>query len=152
MNATDKKYILKKEITKLITPLMPKTINGFSIDWDVEMHSKDEKPNEVAVVVNAYIYSLYDERHEDTTEYGLKTTWKRKRSLIRRFDLDDSTERFVFRYDLNWTSDEEFDSESETGTYYIFKNAPKGKPQDIRMGIRNFVLDCVKTCVSQYSG
>lgn len=154
---TDYIPILKRVIDNYIVDRMPKTVNGYSIEWCVELvdmteHMEDAPEGCICVLLKAWAYYETEDRVEEQTEYGLKTKWVKEKNLVRRAiyangDVDNSGHvSRGFHYHKDWI-DGNFDFERMSDTAYIFSKVPKEKMEHIRDTMQGFVSDVVQFCV-----
>ena len=154
---TDYIPILKGVVEDYIVDRMPKTVNGYSIEWRVELvdmteHMDDAPEGCICVMLRAWVYYETEDRVEEQTEYGLKTTWVKKKELVRRAiyancDVENSGHVVRgFHYHKEWLN-ENFDSERMSYSAYIFSKVPKDKMDYIRETMQGFVSDVVQFCV-----
>lgn len=78
---TDYIPILKRVVDNYIVTRMPKTINGYSIEWRVELvdmteHMEDAPEGCICVLLRAWVY--YE------TEHGLRHKWVKEKKLVRQ--------------------------------------------------------------------
>ena len=154
---TDYKSLLKT----LVKERMPKTVNGYLIEWRVEIfktseHMEDVPEGQVTVMLRGYIYEESTQLHEEETEHGLKTYWLKRKDLARCLSFSDAYKyghvSRGFHYNEDWLNGEEYHYERESAAYYIFSKAPKDKNKEIRDVMQGFVHDCVQYCVDLEKG
>ena len=149
--------ILKRVVDNYIVDRMPKTINGYFIEWRVELvdmteHMEDAPEGCICVLLRAWAYYETEDRVEEQTEHGLKTTWIKEKELVRRAiyangDVENSGHvTRGFHYHKDWLN-EKFDSERMSYSAYIFSKVPKEKMDYIRETMQGFVSDVVQFCV-----
>lgn len=154
---TDCIPILKRVVENYIVERMPKTINGYSIEWRVELvdmseHMEDAPEGCICVLLRAWAYYETEDRVEEQTEHGLKTKWVKEKELVRRAiyancDVENSGHVVRgFHYHKDWLN-EKFDSERMSYSSYIFSKVPKDKMESIREDMQGFVSDVVRFCV-----
>ena len=154
---TDCIPILKRVVDNYIVERMPKTINGYSIDWRVELvdmteHMDDAPEGCICVLLRAWAYYETEDRVEEQTEYGVKTKWVKEKNLVRRAiyangDVDNSGHvSRGFHYHKDWLNGN-FDFERMSYSAYIFSKVPKEKMDYIRDTMKGFVSDVVQFCV-----
>lgn len=142
---TDYIPILKRVIENYIVERMPKTINGYSIEWCVELVDMEGC---LCVLLRAWAYYETEDRVEEQTEYGLKTKWVKEKKLARRAiyamgDIENSGHvSRGFHYHKDWLNGN-FDYERMSYSAYIFSKVPKEKMDYMR----GFVSDVVQFCV-----
>lgn len=154
---TDYIPILKRVVEDYIVGRMPKTVNGYSIEWRVELvdmteHMEDAPEGCICVLMRAWAYYETEERVEEQTEYGLKTKWVKEKKLVRRaIYANEGIENSGhvsrgFHYHKDWLNGD-FDSERMSYSAYIFSKVPKEKVKYIRDTMKGFVSDVVQFCV-----
>lgn len=151
---TDFIPILKRVVDNYIIERMPKTINGYSIEWCVELvdmaeHMGDAHEGCICVLLKAWAYYESEDRIEEQTEYGLKTKWVKEKNFVRLGYSDTDNSGHVsrgFYYHKDWL-DENFDTERMSYSSYIFSKVPNDKLEDIRNTMKGFVSDIVQFCV-----
>lgn len=154
---TDCIPILKRVVENYIVTRMPKTVNGYSIEWRVELvdmteHMEEAPEGCICVLLRAWAYYETEDRVEEQTEHGLKTTWVKEKKLVRRaiyanYDVENSGHVVRgFHYHKEWLN-EKFDSERMSYSAYIFSEVPKEKLESIREDMQGFVSDVVRFCV-----
>lgn len=154
---TDCIPILKRVVDNYIVERMPKTINGYSIEWRVELvdmteHMEEAPEGCICVLLRAWAYYETEDRVEEQTEYGVKTKWVKEKNLVRRAiyangDVDNSGHvSRGFHYHKDWLNGN-FDFEKMSYTAYIFSKVPKEKMDYIRDTMQGFVSDVVQFCV-----
>lgn len=154
---TDCIPILKRVVDDYIVTRMPKTINGYSIEWCVELVDMTEHPPYapegcICVIMRAWAYYETEDRVEEQTEHGLKTKWVKEKRLARRaiyandgIDNSGHVSR-GFHYHKDWF-DENFDYERMSYNAHIFSKVPKYELKYIRETMQGFVSDVVQFCV-----
>lgn len=146
---TDCIPILKRVVENYIVDRMPKNVNGYSIEWRVELVDMEGC---ICVMLRAWAYYETEDRVEEQTEWGLKTTWVKEKKLVRRAiyamgDIENSGHVVRgFHYHKDWLN-ENFDTERMSYSAYIFSKVPKEKLKDIREDMQGFVSDVVQFCV-----
>ena len=154
---TDYIPILKRVVDDYIVTRMPKTINGYSIEWRVELvdmaeYMEDAPEGCICVLLRAFVYYETEDRVEEQTEHGLKTKWIKKKNLVRRAiyangDIENSGHvSRGFHYHKDWINGS-FDYERMSYSAYIFSKVPKEKMESIRDTMQGFVSDVVQFCV-----
>ena len=151
---TDCIPILKRVVDNYIVERMPKTVNGYSIEWCVELvdmteHMEDAPEGCICVLLRAWAYYETEDRVEEQTEYGLKTKWVKEKKLARLGYSDVDNSGHVsrgFHYHKDWLNGN-FDFERMSYTAYIFSKVPKEKMDYIRDTMQGFVSDVVQFCV-----
>lgn len=151
---TDYIPILKRVVENYIVERMPKTINGYSIEWRTELvdmteHMEDAPEGCLCVMLRAWAYYETEDRVEEQTEYGVKTKWVKEKKLARRgyYDVENSGHVVRgFHYHKDWLNGE-FNYENMSYSAYIFSKVPKEKMNYIRGTMQGFVSDCVQFCV-----
>lgn len=151
---TDYIPILKRVVEDYIITRMPKTVNGYSIEWCVELvdmteHMEDAPDGCICVMLRAWAYYETEDRVEEQTEYGLKTKWVKEKKLARRgyYDADNSGHvSRGFHYHKDWLN-ENFDTERMSYSAGVFSPVPKDKMDYIRDTMQGFVSDVVQFCV-----
>lgn len=154
---TDFIPILKRVVDNYVNERMPKTVNGYSIEWRVELvdmteHMEDAPEGCICVLMRAWAYYETEDRVEEQTEHGLKTKWVREKKLARRaiyancgVENSGHVSR-GFHYHKDWLNGD-FDYERMSYTAYIFSKVPKEKRENIRDTMKGFVSDAVQFCV-----
>lgn len=154
---TDYIPILKRVVDNYIVTRMPKTINGYSIEWRVELvdmakHMEDAPEGCICVLLRAWAYYETEDRIEEQTEYGLRTKWVKEKKLVRRpiyanglVENNGHVSR-GFHYHKDWLN-EDFETTAMSDTSYIFSKVPKEKMDYIRGTMNGFVSDVVQFCV-----
>ena len=151
---TDYIPILKRVVEDYIVDRMPKTVNGYSIEWRVELvdmteHMEDAPEGCICVLLRAWAYYETKDLVEEQTKYGLKTKWVREKKLARLGYYDAENNGHVsrgFHYHKDWLNGS-FDSERMSYSAYIFSKVPKEKMENIRDTMKGFVSDIVQFCV-----
>lgn len=154
---TDFIPILKGVVENYIITRMPKTINGYSIEWRTELvdmteHIEDAPEGCICVLLRAWAYYETEDLVEEQTEYGLKTKWVKEKKLARRAiyancDVDNSGHvSRGFHYHKDWLN-EDFETTAMSYNAYIFSKVPKEKLKNIRDTMQGFVSDVVQFCV-----
>lgn len=154
---TDCIPILKRVVENYIVERMPKTINGYSIEWRMELvdmteHMEEAPEGCICVVLRAWVYYETEDRVGEQTEYGLKTKWVKEKKLVWRAiyangDVENSGHVVRgFHYHKDWLNGN-FDTERMSYSAYIFSKVPKEKMDYIRDTMKGFVSDVVQFCV-----
>lgn len=154
---TDFLPILKSVVDNYIVERMPKTVNGYSIEWRTELvdmieHMEDAPEGCICVMLRAWAYYETEDRVEEQTEYGLKTKWVKEKKLARRaIYANEGVENNGhvsrgFHYHKDWLNGH-FDFERMSYTAYIFSKVPKEKMDYIRDTMQGFVSDVVQFAV-----
>lgn len=154
---TDCIPVLKRVVENYIVTRMPKTINGYYIEWRVELvdmteHMEEAPEGCICVLLRAWVYYETEDRVEEQTEYGLKTKWVKEKKLVRRaiyamgdIEVSGHVSR-GFHYHKDWLN-ENFDAERMSYSAYIFPKVPKENIKYIRDTMKGFVSDVVQFCV-----
>lgn len=154
---TDCIPILKRAVEDYIVGRMPKTVNGYHIEWCVELvdmteHMEEAPEGCICVLLRAWAYYETEDRVEEQTKYGLKTKWVKEKKLVRRAiyamgDIENSGHvSRGFHYHKDWLNGN-FDAETMSYSAYIFSKVPKEKMDYIRDTMKGFVSDVVQFCV-----
>lgn len=151
---TDCIPILKRVVDNYIVDRMPKTINGYSIEWCTELvdmteHMDDAPEGCICVLLRAWVYYETEDAVEEQTEYGLKTKWVKEKKLARLGYSDVDNCGHVsrgFHYHKDWLNGN-FDPEKMSYSAYIFSKVPKERMESILEDMRGFVSDVVQFCV-----
>lgn len=154
---TDYIPILKGVVEDYIVDRMPKTVNGYSIEWRVELvdmteHIEEAPEGCICVMMRAWAYYETEDRVEEQTEYGLKTKWVKEKKLVRHAiyamgDIENSGHvSRGFHYHKDWLNGN-FDADRMSYRAYIFSKVPKEKMKSICETMQGFVSDVVQFCV-----
>lgn len=154
---TDCIPILKRAVEDYIVDRMPKTINGYSIEWHMELvdmteHMEEAPEGCICVILRAWVYYETEDRVEEQTEYGLRTKWIKEKHLVKRAiyanGLAENNGHVSrgFHYHKDWLNGN-FDAERMSYSAYIFSKVPKEKMKSICETMQGFVSDVVQFCV-----
>lgn len=153
---TDYIPILKRVVEDYMVDRMPKTVNGYSIEWRVELvdmteHMEEAPEGCICVLLRAWAYYETEDRIEEQTEHGLKTKWVKEKKLASLGYANGDVENSGhvsrgFHYHKDWLNGN-FDSERMSYSAYIFSKVPKEKLKDIQQAMKGFVSDVVQFCV-----
>lgn len=154
---TDCIPILKRVVDNYIVERMPKTVNGYSIEWRVELvdvaEIVEESPKgRICVVLRAWAYYETEDGVVKQTEHGLKYEWVKEKKLVRRAiyanGLVENNGHVTrgFHYNKDWLN-AEFETTAMSDTAYIFSKVPKKTMDHIRDVMQGFVSDVVQFCV-----
>lgn len=156
---TEWKTQLQMMVEKYLRSHMPKSVNGYLVEWDVEMHDtsdhmKDVIGEQVTVLLRGRTYIETKEAKEEQTPHGLKTVYVTRKEIAGNYDYDAEKYGNVsrgFYYRPEWLNGE-YDYENESTEHYILSKAPKDKVKQIRECMRGFISDCVQHCVDLEKG
>lgn len=149
--------ILKRVVDNYIVTRMPKTVNGYSIEWRVELvdmteHMEDVPEGCICVLLRAWVYYETEDQVEEQTEHGLRIKWIKEKNLVRHAIYANGLVKNNghvsrgFHYHKDWLN-KGFETTAMSDTAYIFSKVPKEKMNYIRDTMQGFVADVVQFCV-----